>query len=54
MLDLMALYTWSDQSNHKVASNGFVDEFRYLADVITADNRDDNDIGKLFRRKNVQ
>ena len=33
--------------------HGFVDEFRCLGDVMTADNRDNN-IGKLFRRKNGQ
>ena len=55
---------WStDQSNHKVGTQQdsgsemrniyFVDEFRYLGHVMTADCRDDKDIVKQFTRQNA-
>ena len=53
----------TDQSNHKVGTQQdsgsemrniyFVEEFRYLGHVMTADCRDDKDIVKQFRRQNA-
>ena len=54
--------SWSDQSNHRVYSTrvrlrneefSFVEAFRYLGHVMTADCRDDNDINKQFIRHNA-
>ena len=62
MLDLTTLYItqrkqyvcWSNQSSHKVGTQlGFVDEFRYLGHVLTADCRDDKDIKKIRRQNAV-
>ena len=57
---------WSDQSNHRVCSTlystrvrllkeemSFVQEFRYLGHVMTADSRDGKDIKKQFMRQNA-
>ena len=63
MPDLMPLYTtqrkqyvcWSGQNNHRVRLGNeelsFVEEFRYLGLIMTADCRDDKDIEKQFRRQ---
>ena len=46
---------WSDQSNHRVGTQqvrlgneelSFVEEFRFLGHIMTADCRDDNDVKK--------
>ena len=51
---------WSGQNNHRVGSQqesgsgneelSFVEEFRYLGHIMTADCRDDINIKKQFRR----
>ena len=64
MMDLMTLYTtqrkqyvcWTDQSDLRVGTQqesgsemrNFVQEFRYLGNIMTADCRDDKDIKKTI------
>ena len=55
---------WSGQNNHRVSSQQksgsemrslyiFVEEFRYVGHIMTADCKDDKDIKKQFRRQNA-
>ena len=63
MQDLMTLYTsqpkqyvcWSGQSNHRVGTEefGFIEEYRYLGQVMIADCRDHKDIKKQFTSQNA-